>query len=110
MSAGRRYSRSRRPRAAVARICQDAARGGLLNAAQLESLVKPHARAYAATNGQAFSARLLGSRFALSPLPEGALLTGHGKEADLSRLLLGKPTPCVGRAKCWRALPCLTAD
>jgi hypothetical protein len=50
----------REDESAVAQICQDAARGGLLNAAQLESLVKPHARAYAATNGQAFSARLLG--------------------------------------------------
>ena len=43
------------------------------------------------------SAQLLGRRFALAPSPEGALLIGEEKDADLSRLLLGKPTPCVGR-------------
>jgi hypothetical protein len=43
------------------------------------------------------SARLLGARFALTPSPEGAVLIGEEKDADMSRPLLGKPTPCVGR-------------
>jgi tetratricopeptide (TPR) repeat protein len=43
------------------------------------------------------TARLLGQRFALTPSPGGALLTGEEKDADVTRPLLGKPTPCVGR-------------
>jgi hypothetical protein len=43
------------------------------------------------------TARLLDPRFTLTPTPEGPLLTGLEKDADLSRSLLGKPTPCVGR-------------
>jgi hypothetical protein len=43
------------------------------------------------------SARLLGPSFALTPSPGGALLTGQAKDADTSRPLLGRPTPCVGR-------------
>jgi hypothetical protein len=43
------------------------------------------------------SAQLLGPRFLLSRTGEGALLTGEDKGADVSRPLLGKPTPCVGR-------------
>ncbi len=43
------------------------------------------------------SAKLLVGRFMQTPLPSGALLIAEEKEADASRLLLGKPTPCVGR-------------
>jgi hypothetical protein len=43
------------------------------------------------------SARLLGPRFVVSQTNEGAQLLGAEKEADASRPLLGKPTPCVGR-------------
>jgi tetratricopeptide (TPR) repeat protein len=45
----------------------------------------------------ALSARLLGPHFALTSSPEGAILIGEEREADVSRPLLGKPTPCVGR-------------
>ena len=45
----------------------------------------------------ALSARLLGSRFTLTHAAEGALLLSEQKEADEGRLLLGKPTPCLGR-------------
>lgn len=54
----------------------------------------------AATSGvwlDALSARLLGSRFTLSHSTQGTLLLCEQKEADESRLLLGKPTPCLGR-------------
>src|SRR5262249_35258540 len=40
---------------------------------------------------------LLGQGFALAPSPEGGLFIGREKDADVSRPLLGKPTPCVGR-------------
>jgi tetratricopeptide (TPR) repeat protein len=43
------------------------------------------------------SARLLEARFELAPSPEGAVLSGEKKDADPTRPLLGKPTPCVGR-------------
>lgn len=46
---------------AVARICQDAVRGDLLNAARLAELVAAHAAAYGATGGRELSARLLGT-------------------------------------------------
>jgi tetratricopeptide (TPR) repeat protein len=45
----------------------------------------------------ALSAKLLQGRFAQTPQPDGALLLSEEKEVDASRLLLGKPTPCVGR-------------
>lgn len=48
------------------------------------------------------SAGLLHDRFELSPpLPgaEGFLLGGERLDADRERLLLGKPTPCVGRER-----------
>ena len=43
------------------------------------------------------SARLLGPRFTLAPSPDGAVLVGRERDVDVSRPLLGKPTPCVGR-------------
>ena len=43
------------------------------------------------------SARLLGAPFILIQAAEGMLLLGEEKQADESRPLLGKPTPCVGR-------------
>lgn len=43
------------------------------------------------------SAKLLDGRFLLSPRRPGAILLGELREADSSRLLLGRPTPCVGR-------------
>lgn len=43
------------------------------------------------------SARLLEPHFSLASVSDGMLLTGEGKDADASRPLLGKPTPCVGR-------------
>lgn len=43
------------------------------------------------------SAQLLAGRFEQTPQPDGALLLAEEKEADASRLLIGKPTPCVGR-------------
>jgi serine/threonine protein kinase len=55
------------------------------------------------------SARLLGPRFALTPSPEGVLLIGQEKDADVSRPLLGKPTPCVGREAELGALEALLA-
>ena len=45
----------------------------------------------------ALSALLLEGRFAQTPQGDGALLLAEEKEADASRLLLGQPTPCVGR-------------
>lgn len=50
----------REDESAVARICQDAVRDDLLNAAQLAALVDPYAAAYAATDGRELGARLLG--------------------------------------------------
>jgi tetratricopeptide (TPR) repeat protein len=43
------------------------------------------------------SARLVGDRFVQTPRPGGALLVAEDREADGSRLLLGRTTPCVGR-------------
>ena len=44
------------------------------------------------------SAKLLAGRFVLSSQPGGiALLFSEERDADSSRLLLGRPTPCVGR-------------
>lgn len=43
------------------------------------------------------SARLLAEQFVQMPRHDGAILVGEEKEVDASRLLLGKPTPCVGR-------------
>ena len=43
------------------------------------------------------SSKLLHGRFVQLPQPGGALLFGEEKDADASRPLLGKPTPCVGR-------------
>ncbi len=43
------------------------------------------------------SAKLLEGRFAQTPQPDGALLLYEERDADASRPLLGKPTPCVGR-------------
>lgn len=43
------------------------------------------------------SAQLLHDRFVLAPHPDGALLLYEERDVDTSRLLLGKPTPCVGR-------------
>jgi len=43
------------------------------------------------------SARLLEGRFAFTPQPDGAFLLSEEKDVDVSRPLLGKPTPCVGR-------------
>jgi serine/threonine protein kinase len=45
------------------------------------------------------SAGLLEPRFTLAPLPmeEGFALGGERLDADAGRLLLGKPTPCLGR-------------
>jgi serine/threonine protein kinase/tetratricopeptide (TPR) repeat protein len=45
------------------------------------------------------TANLLDSRFVLAPAPGGAILEGERATADNSRLLLGKPTPCVGRER-----------
>lgn len=45
----------------------------------------------------ALSAKLLDGRFVLRQVASGAFLIGEEKEADASRPLLGKPTPCVGR-------------
>ncbi|MPZ79288.1 MAG: hypothetical protein GEV28_02375 [Actinophytocola sp.] len=45
---------------AVARICQDAVRGELLNPEQMAVLVAPHAVAYGAGGGRELGARLLG--------------------------------------------------
>lgn len=42
------------------------------------------------------SAKLLDGRFVQTPQPGGALLLGE-EDADASRPLLGRPTPCVGR-------------
>jgi len=50
----------REDESAVARICQDAVHGGLLNTTLLTALVAPYAQAYRATGGREFSARLLG--------------------------------------------------
>lgn len=44
------------------------------------------------------SAKLLEGRFVQTPQPGGALLLHEEREVDSSRPLLGKPTPCVGRA------------
>lgn len=43
------------------------------------------------------SAGLLGSHFVLSKVSAGVILVGEEKQADESRPLLGRPTPCVGR-------------
>ena len=43
------------------------------------------------------SAKLLQGRFVQTPQPDGALLLYEERDVDASRLLLGKPTPCVGR-------------
>src|SRR5262249_47499190 len=43
------------------------------------------------------SAKLLEGRFTQTPQPVGALLLHEERDADASRPLLGKPTPCVGR-------------
>ena len=43
------------------------------------------------------SAKLLEGRFAQTPQPVGALLLSEDLDEDVSRPLLGKPTPCVGR-------------
>src|SRR5262249_20128994 len=43
------------------------------------------------------SAGLLGPAFAIAPSPSGAVLTSEERDADATRPLLGKPTPCVGR-------------
>ncbi len=43
------------------------------------------------------SARLLGPPFAVTKTAEGLLLLGEQLQGDDSRLLLGKPTLCVGR-------------
>ncbi|HZF49685.1 MAG TPA: protein kinase [Polyangiaceae bacterium] len=43
------------------------------------------------------TASLLDSRFVLAPFDGGALLLEERANADEARLLLGKPTPCVGR-------------
>lgn len=45
----------------------------------------------------ALSAELLRDRFVQTPQPGGALLLHEDSDADASRPLLGKPTPCVGR-------------
>lgn len=50
----------REDESAVARICQDAMRGELLNAEQLVVLAAPHAAAYGAASGRELRARLLG--------------------------------------------------
>lgn len=50
----------REDESAVARICQDAVRDDLLNAAQLAALVDPYAAAYGAIDGRELGARLLG--------------------------------------------------
>ncbi len=41
--------------------------------------------------------KLLDARFVVGVEPDGALLTAEDQASDLSRPLLGKPTPCVGR-------------
>lgn len=43
------------------------------------------------------SAKLLEGRFVQTPRPGGAWLLHEEREVDAGRLLLGKPTPCVGR-------------
>lgn len=43
------------------------------------------------------SAKLIEGRFAQTPQPGGTLLLHEERDADESRPLLGKPTPCVGR-------------
>jgi hypothetical protein len=50
----------REDESAVARICQDAVHGDLLNTTLLTALVAPYAQAYLATSGREFAARLLG--------------------------------------------------
>ena len=41
--------------------------------------------------------KLLGGQFLKTPRPGGTLLLGEDRDVDVSRPLLGKPTPCVGR-------------
>ncbi len=43
------------------------------------------------------SAKLLAGRFAQTPQSGGALLLHEERDVDMTRPLLGKPTPCVGR-------------
>ena len=45
----------------------------------------------------ALSSQLLTGRFDILPTPDGGLLRGERSHQDELRLLLGKPTPCVGR-------------
>ncbi len=53
--------------------------------------------AASAVYADALSAKLLSGRFVLSPCGSGVMILAEEKEADASRPLLGKPTPCVGR-------------
>jgi hypothetical protein len=55
----------REDESAVARICQDALRAGLLERARLPALAAPHAAAYGAPSGAALAARLLGAEQAV---------------------------------------------
>jgi tetratricopeptide (TPR) repeat protein len=56
------------------------------------------------------TARLLGSRFDVAEGPSGFELRGVRTEAETARLLLGKPTPCVGRDRELASLEALFAE
>lgn len=80
-----------RGRTAVGEVVEQAARS--LQSGSHASFGKP-------TTGvliDQLSAKLLAGRFAQVQQPGGALLLHEEVDVDASRLLLGKPTPCVGR-------------
>lgn len=88
MATGRGAARGRM---AVGEVVERAARS--LNRGSHPALGKP-------TTGvliDSLSAKLLEGRFAQTPQPDGAVLLHEQRDADASRPLLGKPTPCVGR-------------
>ena len=77
-------------RSAVGEVVEQAARW-----LRQEPSAQPHPKSGVFMD--ALSAQLLEGRFAQTPQGDGALLLAEEKEADTSRLLLGRPTPCVGR-------------
>jgi len=44
-------------------------------------------------------AALLSARFVVHELPSGAMLSGEQRDTSVTRPVLGKPTPCVGRQR-----------
>ena len=92
----------------AARVALATGRGSKHGGATVGEVVERAARALrggsaAEKDGRAgvvldgLSAKLLQGRFVQTPQPDGTLLLAEEKAADESRLLLGKPTPCVGR-------------